>query len=47
MGVWLELGGRRWLVDEGAEDHKQLIRHGAVVVDEKPKAPARSRKAPA
>jgi hypothetical protein len=28
------------------QDHKQLIRHGAVVVDEKPKAPARSRKAP-
>ena len=44
--VLLDLGGRLWRVDEGAEDHKQLIRHGAVVVDEKPKAPARSRKAP-
>lgn len=45
--VLLDLGGRLWLVDEGAEDHKQLIKRGATAVDEVPKAPAKSRRAPA
>ena len=33
--VLLDLGGRLWRVDEGAEDHKQLLAKGAELVAEK------------
>ncbi len=36
--VLLDLGGRLWRVDEGAEDHKQLLAKGAELVGEKPSA---------
>lgn len=45
--VLLDLGGRLWRVDEGAEDHKQLLAKGAELVDEpRPKAKAAAKPAP-